>query len=260
MSQPAPESAIAFKTPPWRFLDGALVLLAAIAAYAALSMAHMQLVSHTVGMEAYLGGGERLPPGVLVFGQLNKAVALMAALWLVGLKLKGAAWADVGLRPVAGRWILIGAGFGLLFFVTGVLLVKAVIAFMPGWAGLTRAPFAFDGTGAPSMLALYLALTFAITPFVEEVFFRGFMFRWMSGRYPVWAAALVSSALFGVAHILPPQAINAFVMALVLAWLYWKTGSIWPSVAAHAVNNIVGVLLGAAAAAGALPAYLTPPA
>ncbi len=46
--------------PLWRFRDGIVVLATAMAAYTALSWAHMALVSETVGMEAYLGSGDRL--------------------------------------------------------------------------------------------------------------------------------------------------------------------------------------------------------
>jgi membrane protease YdiL (CAAX protease family) len=54
----------------------------------------------------------------------------------------------------------------------------------------------------------------------------------------------VSSVMFGVAHILPPQAISAVLMALILCWLYWRTGSIWPAVVAHITNNALGISLG----------------
>lgn len=249
-----------FKKPPWRFFDGVLVMIAAFGAYTAFSLIHMQLVAHTVGMEAYLGDGDRLPPGVLLMGQLSKALALMGALWLVGIYLKRVGWAEVGLRKVNWRWIAVGALFGAAFFVTGLFLIKSLVGMLPGWTAMTTPNFTFENTSNLATVALYLLLTFAITPFAEEVFFRGFMFRWMSGHHPVWLAAIISSIIFGVSHILPPQVINACVMSLALCWLYWRTGSIWPSIVAHAVNNIIGVLMGAAAAAGALPAFFNLPA
>lgn len=251
---------VRFTQPPWRFAGGAAVVMAAFAGYAALSLAHIQIVTHTVGMDVYLGEGDRLPPDVLIAGQLNKAVALIGALWLVGLRMKGAGWEAVGLRPAPARWIWLGALAGLGFFASGLFLLKALVGLTPGWAAMTKPPFTFGGDTGLIVTSLYFAATFAVTPFAEEVFFRGFMFRWMSGRYPVIVAALVSSVLFGASHIMPPQAINAFVMALALCWLYRRTGSIWPAVAAHSVNNVIGVMLGAAAAAGGLPSFLTPPA
>ena len=65
----------------------------------------------------------------------------------------------------------------------------------------------------------------------------------IAGR-PVWLAAIISSVMFGAAHILPPQAISAALMALILCWLYWRTGSVWPAIAAHITNNALGIGLG----------------
>ena len=112
------------------------------------------------------------------------------------------------------------------------------------------APFVFSGEANLLFSLMFLVTTILVTPFAEEIFFRGFLFKWMSGHRPIWLAALVSSTLFGVMHILPPQAISAALLALVLCWLYWRTGSIWPAIAAHVVNNALGVLIGASGLAG----------
>lgn len=244
---------------PWKFRDGIIVLGAAMLAYTLMSWGHMAIVARTVGMEAYLGSGNRLPASILVISQASKAAALLAALWLLGLLPKRLDWSAVGLRPVRTGWLVLGAAAGLGFVVTGMLLVKTLIAFVPDWAGMTRSPFAFGEANGWAMSAAFLALTFAITPFAEEVFFRGFLYKWMKGHRPVWVAALVSSAIFGASHIIPPQAINAFFLSLVLIWIYEKSGSIWPAIVAHAVNNIAGTLLSALAAQGHLPAFLTAP-
>ena len=243
----------------WTFRDGIIVLGAAMLAYTLMSWGHMAIVSRTIGMEAYLGSGDRLPASILVISQASKAAALLGALWLLGLLPKRLDWSAVGLKPVKPGWLIVGAVAGLGFVVTGLLLVKAMAAFIPDWAGMTRAPFAFGGANGWAMTLAFLALTFAVTPFAEEVFFRGFLYKWMKGHRPVWLAALVSSAIFGASHIIPPQAINAFVLSLVLIWFYEKSGSIWPAIVAHAVNNITGTMLGALAAAGQLPAFLTAP-
>lgn len=245
--------------PVWRFRDGIIVLATAMAAYTALSWAHMALVSETVGMEAYLGSGDSLPLKILVISQLSKAVALLGVLWLLGLLLKGLDWRAVGLKPVASGWLLAGVFAGALFTATGIVLVKALTGLVPSWSGMTRAPFDFGPSASPGMVAAFVGMTLLVTPFAEEVFFRGFVYKWMKGHRPVWLAALVSSIIFGASHIVPHQAVNAAVMGLALIWLYEKSGSIWPAIIAHAVNNALGVGLGALAAQGLLPSVLTAP-
>ncbi len=243
----------------WRFRDGLFVLLGFLVLYALFSVAHFQIVARTIGVEAYLGDGPRLPASLLLTSQAIKAAALMLALWLIGVRLAERGWETFGLRPTTAAWIAIGVAAGLVFFALRLGLAKAMVAALPEWAAMSRPPFAFGDEGI-AVAALYFVMVMAVTPFAEEVFFRGFLFEWMASNRPLWLAALVSSAMFGVSHIVPAQAISAFLMAFVLIWLLRASGSIWPAVAAHAANNAVGVLLGAAAAAGALPAALTPPA
>ena len=137
-------------------------------------------------------------------------------------------------------------------------LAKAMVVVMPGWLAMAQPPFVLDATNGALAVTGFLVMTLAITPFAEEVFYRGFLFKWMSGHHGVVLAAIISSVLFGVMHILPPQAISAALMGLALCWLYWRTGSVWPAIAAHVTNNVLGIALGAAAAAGALPVWLTP--
>lgn len=245
--------------PLWRFRDGLMVLACAMAAYMALSWTHMAVVSETVGMEAYLGSGDRLPMKVLVISQLSKAVALLGVLWLLGLALKGLDLGAVGLRPATKGWLMAGVVAGVLFTATGFVLVKALIGLAPAWSSMTQAPFHFGPATSWRAGAAFVVMTLMVTPFAEEVFFRGFLYKWMKGHRPVWLAALVSSIIFGASHIVPHQAVNAAVMGLALIWLYEKSGSIWPAILAHAVNNALGVGLGALAAQDLLPAFLTAP-
>ncbi|MHA6287242.1 CPBP family intramembrane glutamic endopeptidase [Maricaulis sp. CAU 1757] len=243
---------------PWRFWHGLLILALAMAAYTALSIGHFQLVERTVGVEAYLGSGDRLPASVLLAGQLNKAVALVGVLVVAGLVLPRLPLSAVGLKAAAWRWIGLAVVMALAAFVLRLGLAKEMVAWVPGWLPLVQPPFALDGASGVVMATGFLVMTVVITPLAEEVFYRGFLFRWMSAYRGVRLAALISSMMFAVMHVVPPQVISAFGLALVLCWLYWRTGSIWPAIVAHMVNNALGIGLGAAALAGRLPAWLTP--
>ena len=229
---------------PWRFWPGVAILAGAMTGYVLLSWAHMEIVRQSVGMEAYLGDGPRLPPGILIIGQLNKAVALLIAVAIGALLLhrRGPRW--VGLVSVPWRWIGLAVGVGATAFAVRLVLARLMVVAMPDWMAFMGTPFTLGDGHSPGMSAGFLGMTVLVTPFAEEVFFRGFLFRWMSGNRPVWLAAIISSVMFGVAHILPPQAISAALMALLLCWLYWRTGSVWPALAAHITNNALGIGLG----------------
>lgn len=79
-----------------------------------------------------------------------------------------------------------------------------------------------------------------LVPLVEEVVFRGAILRTLLRAFGNrWAAILVSAVLFAVVHLNPAQMPHAFLVGLLLGWMYSRTGSILPGVAVHWVNNTV---------------------
>jgi uncharacterized protein len=83
-----------------------------------------------------------------------------------------------------------------------------------------------------------------VAPVAEEIFFRGFFYRALRSRYTVLGAALIDGLVFGVIHwdfsgegalILPPLAALGVMFCLV----YEKTGSLYPVIALHALNNAI---------------------
>jgi uncharacterized protein len=82
-----------------------------------------------------------------------------------------------------------------------------------------------------------------VAPVAEEFFFRGFFYRALRSRYSVLVAAAIDGALFGIIHysgsgadgllILPPLAVLGFMFCLV----YERTGSLFPVIALHSINN-----------------------
>ena len=87
----------------------------------------------------------------------------------------------------------------------------------------------------------YLALGI-LAPVAEELVFRGAILRsllaYFNYRLP-WIPIVVSALLFGAVHGNVAQFANAFVMGLLLGWLYCRTHSIVLGVALHWVNNTV---------------------
>ena len=80
-------------------------------------------------------------------------------------------------------------------------------------------------------------------PVAEELFFRGFFFAGLYSRWSLWPSALLSGAIFGLVHAPtgPTAAIPLAGLGVGLAWLYNKTGSIWPCMLAHFLNNAIAI-------------------
>ena len=100
---------------------------------------------------------------------------------------------------------------------------------------------------APLLVSVLMAVNLALGGYVEEVIFRGFLFRAME-KDNLTAAVIVSAVTFGVGHIvnLANTADTLGVLlqicyAMVIGFLYtiivWKGGSLWPCIASHMFVN-----------------------
>ena len=81
-----------------------------------------------------------------------------------------------------------------------------------------------------------------VPPVLEETIFRGFIFPAISKRTGVIWGAILSSALFGLAHAQGNITVYTFVLGLVLCFMYVRLRSILPGMALHMLNNYLAFL------------------
>ena len=74
-----------------------------------------------------------------------------------------------------------------------------------------------------------------LAPLSEEIVMRGAILKELlkSQKLSVWGAIAISAAMFALIHMNPAQMPHAFIIGLLLGWMYWRTGSILPGVAYH---------------------------
>jgi uncharacterized protein len=146
-----------------------------------------------------------------------------------------------GLRP-ARFWPAVGwAALGITSFYVAVAIYTAIV--QPD-AEQTVAQDLGADQGTFGMIAAGF-MVICVAPVAEEFFFRGFFYRALRSRYSVLAAAAIDGLLFGVIHydfsgadallILPPLGVLGFIFCLV----YEKSGSLYPVIALHALNNAI---------------------
>ncbi len=90
-----------------------------------------------------------------------------------------------------------------------------------------------------------------MAPVSEEIIFRGAILRTLlnsEGQQPLnlkraWMAIALSALFFALAHVNPVQMPHAFLLGLLLGWLYWRSGSVLPSIVFHVVNNTAVFIL-----------------
>src|SRR3981081_1025137 len=95
-------------------------------------------------------------------------------------------------------------------------------------------------TSSPITTYAILAAAVIVAPFCEEIFFRGFVFPGLHRSMDLGWAIVLSSLLFAIAHGDPASFPVLFIIGLALAFLRWRTKSIWPGILLHMLNNSLG--------------------
>ena len=96
-------------------------------------------------------------------------------------------------------------------------------------------------TGGPFWSSFLLVAIFA--PIFEEWLCRGMVLRGLLTRMkPAWAI-VVSALFFALIHLNPWQALNAFIIGVIMGYVYYKSGSLWLTMLIHFVNNGTSVIL-----------------
>ncbi len=186
-------------------------------------------------LDAWLHG----PWGLLL--QLALANAVLAAAALAVAARRG--WSVFRFKPLSRRSLALCAAGGAAGGVSLALLLTA-LSQTTGWP-LHGVNEELMGVGdlPPSGLLIFAIVAAGTTPLVEEVIFRGLLFQWLHGRIGPIGAALVSAALFGALHWPSGQAVWAGSVGFALALLFYRLGSLWAPVAAHAGNNALAIVL-----------------
>jgi membrane protease YdiL (CAAX protease family) len=104
-----------------------------------------------------------------------------------------------------------------------------------------------QGAGLLIMLGI-VTLGAGIT---EELLFRGYVQTRLAERWPAAFAVVVPALFFAAMHLDPTHATAVFPLGLWFGVLALLSGSVLPAIAAHVLNNLVGVVMANALGKGA---------
>ncbi|GAB4462290.1 MAG: hypothetical protein Kow0070_21110 [Anaerolineales bacterium] len=150
------------------------------------------------------------------------------------------------------EWSALGIGCGLLPIVYLFILAHNALLILLGvdTQGV-RVLELFSQLDSPFWFML-VGVIFA--PMVEELFFRGFLFQGFRSQYGWVKGALLSSLIFGAAHLDPAAFLPTAILGFLLAYLYHRTNSVWIPIFLHVLVNAFGLC--AAYAATQLPGLI----
>ena len=129
----------------------------------------------------------------------------------------------------------------VLFAGTAASLIGPLVGFEP-----TEKSTLNDGTSLGIMFTL--ATYLLIGPFLEEIVFRRLLMGYLDTVAPVLVSVVVSSVIFGIAHIAPAAMIYTGFMGIALALTTRWHKSLWAGFLVHFCNNLlvqIAVLSGA---------------
>jgi uncharacterized protein len=241
-SAPPGESAVFAKEPagprasPHPPSDGRAGWAPWLAAVAMLTGLGITLVlTVLVVIVATVAGASEDAPGVNIVLTLAQNVALVgAALFFAAMGSGRPAAGDFGLRRAplwssVGLLVAVWVGFQALSQIWSLAIELDQQQDLPKKLG-AEGPLL-------NVLAVVVLVT-VIAPLGEELFFRGFFFGALRNRHGPWPAALITGIVFGGIHVGPAGfLVPLMIFGVGLCLLYEWTGSLYPAIALHALNN-----------------------
>lgn len=140
-------------------------------------------------------------------------------------------------KPILIRqWILVAVlGMAASISMNDWIALSGIILIFDGFEQVAEALY---GGG---LLIEFLAIVIA-APFVEELLFRGLVYRRTRVLTGARAAIILSALYFGIYHMNVVQGIYAFLLGILLAWVYEKYQTIWASILFHVSANFLSVV------------------
>lgn len=170
------------------------------------------------------------------------AIIFTVALYFVALKRHGLSWDAVGVKRFPTRYWKWIAVWTICLIVVSVVLILLMELLHFTWENHKTESIQRNINWFTFTIGFVSAAI--ISPIYEEIFYRGFLYKWFRGKWGVAAGMFISSFIFMIVHIPTYNTLPInFVSGLVFAWTYEKTGSVLPAIIIHGIFNGTAVIL-----------------
>jgi membrane protease YdiL (CAAX protease family) len=220
---------------PWGFVD---VLVVLVLSFLIGGVAYAGIARAVHAADTSLAAQDRTAleamAGQLVFYAVTISITLLI---LVGRR--DIDVGDLGWRRTSWRWVLAAVPLTI----AGLLLAGALGALVQGLF-----PHAQNIQCQTVQKEFGHAIWYAVpvvcvaAPIVEETVFRGVLYRWLRSNLSMTPAMLLSGAVFALFHFIPILFLPLAGLGALLAWIYERSGSLWPGVIVHGLFNLVGII------------------
>ncbi len=228
---------------PWRPIDAIVAFLLAWIGAPIAIVYGLKLTSPYVPVfNAFLvglrGGGIEVS---FIFAVINGLVTL--SILALYLRKYTARWRDLGWKKFN---VFKAALYIVLAFVLFIASVEAafwlVTYVFPQFNANQAQTNEFTSPTSSTARTLSLIALVALPPVIEETLFRGFIFPALSKWGGVVVGAVLTSLMFGFAHLQYNVGLYTIILSLILCAMYYRLRSIWPGVLLHMINNYIAFM------------------
>ncbi len=179
---------------------------------------------------------------------LTEVVTIFGVFWFVRRRRKPLRAIGWGSPRWAYLWKALG-GF-LVYFLAYLVAAKLIKYLVPSLDLEQKQEIGFETVRTHFDLVLTFVSLAVLPPLAEEIVFRGFMFTGLRQKLSFVPATIVTSVLFGIAHLqfggsaplLWVAAIDTFILSSILCYVRERTQSLWPAIYIHALKNSIAFL------------------
>jgi len=168
---------------------------------------------------------------------LSNALSLIFILLFFRIR-KKKLFAEVQLHKCSVKQILAVGLFGISFSYFSGWLIE-IIPFPESMMDSFIASHDMLSMGNPFVNFISVAI---LAPIVEEVFFRGLIYTRLKAGMNMVVATILSAIMFGVMHGEIIWILYAFVVGIMLVWVFETTNSLLPCIVIHIANNSLSQL------------------
>lgn len=162
-------------------------------------------------------------------------------------------WRNLGLSSIGlgrlPRWRDFTRALGGAAVFYGLLIISSILItfFVPDLDTDKLQDVGFDALNTSLDTLLAFTALVLLPPIGEETLMRGYLYSGLRSRMRFVPAMLITSVLFGIAHLgtgssgtpLWIAGINTFLLSLVLVYLRERTGALYAPMLVHAANNLI---------------------
>src|SRR5262245_35175340 len=228
--------------------DAALVLLATMTWGAAGIGALYLTYLLPIMLSAIAGAPVAMPTLYLPVDHMAVAAVVMAALWFNRRPLRQ----YLTMLPLRWGSVARNIGIGLAAYVVFVILLCLLEFLRRGGVGAAPPPAGVKvviNTAMIMWLAAYWFTLVVAAPIVEEMLFRGLLYRGLEAKLGALTTIMITSVLFGMVHYLGfgwPRAVATGCLGLLFGVIRWRTGNTTAAMVTHAAINVAAASFGTA--------------